>query len=195
MDFDERFSQFFKKSVTQVEKDLGLGQGYIRKIREGELQNPQKLIFALQERGLNPNYFLSGEGDPLLDQEGGRPLIPLIEQKASAGFGEELLDADGERSLIALPQGLRLRKAAAIQVKGDSMEPSFHDGDIVVCEATGWAGDGIYVIRSKESLFIKRVMQDGKGYRVMSDNPRYPPYSMKEETEIIGRVRCALVVL
>ncbi len=211
MDFDNRFITFFMKPLFEIEQELRLANGTLKNYRNGKTKNPKKLIFALRNRGLNSDYFLKGEGSPYLSEEefaeiaknseteksaesGGRVFIPLIEQKASAGFGAELLNGGDEmRNAIRLPEKLKVKGAVALAVEGDSMTPTLNDGDIVVCDTGGWSGDGIYIIRTQGHLYIKRVVQSSSGFQVISDNPKYPPY-IAEETEIIGRVRGAIVV-
>ena len=198
MDFNERFIHFFQKTLAQIEKELNLSNSYIANFRDGKIKKPKKLVFALKNRGLNPDYFLYGEGEPEdkpgseTEQPGGR-LVPFLDQAASAGGGKELLDGSVSW-YIYLPRITDHAELRAIRVSGDSMTPTLHDGDVVICELSGWNGDGIYVIRTHEFAFVKRIVLQPDGFRVISDNKNYPPYTIRdgEETMLVGKVRFAI---
>jgi phage repressor protein C with HTH and peptisase S24 domain len=76
------------------------------------------------------------------------------------------------------------------------MEPTLHDGDLVVCDGGGWDGDGIYVLKTFETAYVKRVLFTPQGYKVISDNKMYPDYTgSAEELSIVGKVRAILVIV
>ena len=203
MNLLERLVTYFGESISAVEKDLGLSNGYISKYKSGRITNPTKIISALHSRGLNPAYFLTGAGSPEVGGAAAVPestgstaaLVPWLEQKASAGPGKALGDRDEVCRYISIPESIaHIRGLHALTVCGDSMYPTLADGDVVICDTGGWSGDGIYVIRTAESLFVKRVVLTPGGYQVISDNALYPPYACRtEDAEMVGRVRCAVV--
>jgi hypothetical protein len=117
---------------------------------------------------------------------------------ASAGGGAENEELEYEplvleENFVASLGGEReLRHIEAINVSGDSMEPSFSYNDIIFINRskTDISRGGIFTIRTEHGLFIKRlqVRIDGK-LDIISDNKDYPTYvSRKDEVEIIGRV-------
>ena len=122
-------------------------------------------------------------------------VIPLLEQSVSAGRGRELREDDRPALYLNIPSEYGKYGALyALPVRGDSMYPTLDEGDLVVCDSGGWDGDGIYVIKSQECAFVKRVTLSSKGYTVISDNAAYPAYSeSKEDIAIVGKVRCAVV--
>ena len=66
-------------------------------------------------------------------------LVPLLDQRVSAGPGAALPDADTPVSYIPAPAYLSRygSDVAALQVRGDSMEPTLKEGDMVVCDTYG----------------------------------------------------------
>jgi transcriptional regulator with XRE-family HTH domain len=125
-------------------------------------------------------------------------IIPYLEdQKVSAGYGAELEEEERPSRYFRVPAYLgRYPDLATLPVKGDSMDPTLHDGDLVVCDGGGWDGDGIYVIRSDENAFVKRVLFTPDGYQVISDNKLYPGYVARNESlHLIGKVRAALIAI
>jgi transcriptional regulator with XRE-family HTH domain len=124
-------------------------------------------------------------------------VVPLMDQSLSAGPGAALPEADEARALIRVPGYLAQygENIAALTVDGDSMEPTLHRGDMVVCDSLGWSGEGIYAVRMGGSGFVKRITKAPGKVVVLSDNPRYPPREEPEGSEdfhVIGRVHCAI---
>jgi transcriptional regulator with XRE-family HTH domain len=131
------------------------------------------------------------------DLPSGSFVVPLLDQQLSAGSGAALPEADKTKALIPIPAYLSQygKDLAALTVEGDSMEPSLHRGDMVVCDSCGWSGEGIYAVRMGGSGFVKRLTKAPGKMVVLSDNPKYPPREEPEGSEdfaIIGRVHCAI---
>lgn len=204
-------TQYFGGNLSAIEKKLGLYNGYLGKLEKNIIEKPKLLTESLKSIGLNPDYFLTGEGSPELlpaRQEGGRggikelqeviegKLIPFIAQTVSAGNGAELHEYEDTIGLICLPEAAVKGQLRALRVKGDSMEPTLRPGDIVVCDMNGWQGDGLYVLRDENSAYVKRVRRVREGLEVLSDNTAYKPWSCpSEELVVIGRVCFSVVRL
>ena len=141
-----------------------------------------------------PGVPLVYEGDREL---GDGIVIPLLENAASAGYGAELGEDDVPARYVRVPRYLaRYPHLASLPVKGDSMEPTLHDGDLVVCDGGGWDGDGIYVLKTHDTTYLKRVQLSSGGYKVISDNRMYESFTESAENlSIVGRVRAILVIV
>lgn len=148
--------------------------------------------------GVSVEYLLTGEGDksaPVVNGSGGY-YIPLLPQKLSAGSGEVQTQESGAIWLRA-PASLKSygEKIAAVCVKGDSMQPTFHNGDLVVIDLCGYDGDGVYAICMDGDYFIKRVTLMADMVLISSDNSAYKSWEINKTSDavkIIGRVHCAL---
>jgi phage repressor protein C with HTH and peptisase S24 domain len=124
-------------------------------------------------------------------------VVPLLDQWLSAGPGSSVPDKDDVKALITVPSYLARygEHIAALTVDGDSMEPTLHRGDMVVCDSMGWSGEGIYGLRIGDSGFVKRITKAPGKVIIISDNPKYPIREEPEESEdfhLIGRVHCAI---
>ena len=77
-------------------------------------------------------------------------LFPVAENYASAGTGQPL--DDDLFTMVSLPASeIPPRAAFAVRIAGDSMEPRYHDGQLVFIEKTSHLTDGeIGVFRSTE---------------------------------------------
>ncbi|XPV70044.1 MAG: S24 family peptidase [Halarcobacter sp.] len=85
-----------------------------------------------------------------------------------------------------------LKNIDAINVVGDSMEPTLNSDNIIFIDKSkiDVARDGIYAFTTNHGLFVKRVQRrvDGK-LDVISDNKDYPIQVLaKDELQIVGKV-------
>ncbi len=125
-------------------------------------------------------------------------LIPVMEQAFSAGYGQYLPDSEEIKEYISVPRDLKKygSKFAASRVRGDSMQPTLFDGDIIICDLNGYDGtDGIYAIIYKGNGFVKRLQRTSEGVKIISDNRHYDPMfegSESEDFRIIGKVRSVM---
>jgi phage repressor protein C with HTH and peptisase S24 domain len=150
-----------------------------------------------------PNKIKRGNPLPVYQESelpAGVFVVPLLDQRLSAGGGSFLPEKDEVRALIHVPDYLSHYgdKIAALTVDGDSMYPTLHRGDRVVCDSYGWSGEGIYALRMGGSGYVKRITKRPGKIVIISDNPKYPTQEEPEESEdieIIGRVHCAITKL
>lgn len=132
--------------------------------------------------------------------EKGAGLVPVYDVAASAGHGTMIEYEAIAYSLAFPPNYLRKltsgnpRNLAIISVKGESMEPTLNDDDIVMLDTskTSLSYDGLFVLRFGDALHVKRVGRASKKDHIMviSDNRSvYPPQEMAvTEIEPIGKV-------
>ena len=164
----------------------------ISKQRLPSLDDTMKILNALEltweefelypEKRLKPDNFV----------------IPVMDQVFSAGRGQFVPEEDTVKDYITLPKNLQryADNLAAVYVRGDSMEPTLFNDDIIVTDNLGYDGeDGIYTILYKGSGYVKRLQRTFDGIKIISDNKHYEPMNVTAENEdfkIIGRVRCVL---
>lgn len=87
---------------------------------------------------------------------------------------------------------------AVITGYGDSMAPTFTDGDMLLVDRgiTEIKIDAVHVLSLRGELYIKRIQRRPDGsYLMISDNAKYPPYEIKSgdlsDFEVLGRVLMA----
>ena len=106
---------------------------------------------------------------------------------ASAGTGQYLNDVRVER--IELP--VDIDADFVIPIKGDSMEPDYHDGDLVFIQTSVELNDGVIgVFNYNGEAYIKQLVIDKDQAYLHSLNPAYKDMPITPETEfrIIGEV-------
>ena len=106
---------------------------------------------------------------------------------ASAGTGQYLNDVRVER--IELP--VDIDADFVIPIKGDSMEPDYHDGDLVFIQTSVDLNDGVIgVFNYNGDAYIKQLVIDKDQAYLHSLNPAYKDMPITPETDfrIIGEV-------
>lgn len=128
-------------------------------------------------------------------------LIPFYDVEASAGHGY-LVGHELQTTQMAFrkdwlkQKGLQVSQCALIKAKGDSMDPTIHDGDLLLVDTSidHIMDDSIYIIQTDNNLIVKRLQQNLDGsLTIISDNKLYDKkiISAERATEIkiAGRVR------
>ncbi len=85
-----------------------------------------------------------------------------------------------------------LKNIDAINVVGDSMEPTLNDDNIIFVDKTknDPSRDGIYAFTTVHGLFVKRVQKRVDGnLDIISDNKDYPSQILEQnEINVVGKV-------
>lgn len=81
----------------------------------------------------------------------------------------------------------------ALRVQGDSMEPTYLDGDVVYIRKQDDVIDGtVGVVLCEDSACLKHIYHIQNGLQLVSDNPKYPPMIRVlpeyDSIRILGRV-------
>lgn len=114
-------------------------------------------------------------------------LVGVLEVTAAAGDGLGFSDIPMEDCRFVFVNDVNKKADAVLPIKGNSMLPKYHSGDMVYVQFTQSPDTGEDVIcRSKEGFHIKRLGEDGP----CSLNPEVPftLTSPDDHVEIIGRV-------
>lgn len=116
--------------------------------------------------------------------------VPLISE-VQAGHWREVIDnlqpGEGERIKTTAPVR---RYTYALRVSGDSMEPKFPEGCVVIVEPEESADPGRFiVVRQNGHATLKQLVQDGNRLYLKPLNPRYPIMEMAHDAELCGVVK------
>lgn len=196
-----------------LEARTGIPAATIKAYESGKSIPGGEAIIRLSDAGIRPEWLLLGTDSERSDDE--FVSIPVINVEASAGHGtivdsEEVAEAVGLPRRLLREQHINPANTHILYVRGDSMEPTLREGDIVLVDR-GHEGEiprreGIYVISVDGELMVKRMVfagQRGEGHdmqviwRLVSDNPAYPPIEVdlfggRERLSILGRVRMVM---
>ena len=111
-----------------------------------------------------------------------RPLSALHQQRVpligSVAAGKPIYDPEGQGVYIDAP----VDADAALTVRGDSMEPTYLDGDVVYIKCRPDVPEGaVAVVFLDDEALIKHVYKRPTGLTLWSDNPNYAPMLIEYE--------------
>lgn len=143
--------------------------------------------------GANPLAFASSERF-----QGEIIAVPQVQAKLCAGGGSFELEAVpvAEHPFPASWLSRMGRPSAMVfmDVIGNSMEPGIADGDMVLVDqsAVTPVPRSVMAVGYEDAIFIKRLERHGSGMDLVSDNPDYPPISIRgdemDQLRVIGKV-------
>ena len=109
-----------------------------------------------------------------------------VYEKMSAGIGSSVYN-DQDYDTVYFDK--ELAHDFASWVFGDSMEPKYQNGSVVLIRETGFDYDGaVYAVVCNSQTYIKRVYREEHGLRLVSINPKYQDIflSHDEDPRIVG---------
>lgn len=166
---------------------LQLHPNTVGKFERGESMPDAQCLILISEIGKrSAQWLLTGAELWSESADSEFVMVPGVGISASAGFGNYVNDENDvgkfafKRSWLQR-RGLKPSSLRVVAAKGDSMEPTVKNGDILLVDTSveSVSEDGIYLIEHDNDLRCKRLqsMIDG-GVKIRSDNTRY-------ETEIV----------
>lgn len=117
-------------------------------------------------------------------------VIDVLDVEASAGNGSvgDLVEIVSKLHYVpeqfhTYYQGINPESVRVINIRGDSMYPTFNSGDMIFVDINinHFDGDGVYVFNYKGDLYVKRLQNVGDCLLVISDNPIYREWKINEE--------------
>ncbi|MHA2700663.1 LexA family transcriptional regulator [Streptococcus agalactiae] len=116
------------------------------------------------------------------------PIQVLDDIRLSAGSGEMVGDEYATHKVFT---DRDYSYDIATWIKGNSMEPTYLNGEVALIRETGFDYDGaVYALVCNEESFIKKVYREATGLRLVSINPNIPDrfISYEEEPRIVGKI-------
>ncbi len=196
-------AEIFWKKVKMLLSERGVNQDWLceqtgiiigtlrNKISLGRLPTFDEALKIVEAFGMTMEEFKAYPDVPAKDVI----TIPVYEQALSAGRGQELPDTAEIMDWVAIPAHLKRFSSniCASYVRGDSMEPTLFDDDVIIYDRFGYDGtDGIYVINYKGAGYVKRLQRGSNFVRIISDNKKYAEMTESAESEdfrVVGKVR------
>lgn len=114
---------------------------------------------------------------------------PFYENEASAGYGTFLDSAEYE--MVEVGDDVPVSANFGVRIRGDSMEPTCHDGDAIWVHQQPVLEDGdlgLFVYNGQS--YMKQFSKNAMGVRLISLNPAYKPmvFAQGDELQIMGKV-------
>jgi phage repressor protein C with HTH and peptisase S24 domain len=116
-------------------------------------------------------------------------MVPFIDIPAQAGYVKAYQQRDYQETLKKYPILPDVDPTGAVwhyfQIEGDSMEPEFRAGDVILCSLvpkddwTQFNDYHTYVVVTNEDLWIKDVFKDSANeWILLSQNEHYKPFKV-----------------
>ncbi len=208
-DLRARLSQILARfgSVASLARAVGVSDNAIYKWIAGRGQPSVGNLVALARAGrVSVEWLATGREAPgskraasrVVDRGAEYTFVPRYDFRANAGRGapirsEQVVDYLAfktewvQQRLNTDPRNLLL-----IEAVGDSMAPTLEHSDLLLVDLSEprFRQDGLYVLRRKDELIVKRLQRRPDGKLVIrSDNPAYEPLVVAAEgVGIVGRV-------
>lgn len=174
-------------------KLIGVTRGTVQQWEKegGTAPNRTRQPIVAKALGITVAQLMSGNADTTDGPDIGG-YVPLL-SSVQAGVFKEYVDNfhPGDGGIEAIPTSVPVNKHTfALRVAGDSMEPEFHAGMILIIEPELEPNPGDYVVAKNgdEETTFKQLIQDGADWYLKPLNARYPIKPLGKAT-IIGVLR------
>lgn len=201
------------KSFREAAEALGIPEATLSRLARGENEPGSDTLLKIAKKfNVSLSYLLALSDDPFGHLDGASPdlefeRVPSLDARVAAGAGAvNHLVAVEER--LAFPEWM-LRKLAPpgakvsfMRAKGDSMEPLFDDGALLLVDESqnepsaarpklGRPSD-VFVFLQDDALRVKRLRKRGAELLAMSENRAYDPEIFRgpelKRCKVLGRV-------
>lgn len=190
-------------TLDEIGKITGVGKSTVKKWETGLISNMgrDKIANLSKILKVSPAVFINDSIDdyyeavnlPVMSKPKGVkiPVLGYVRAGIPISAVEEILDYE-EISEEMSRQG----KFFALKIKGDSMEPKFSEGDVVIVQqqSTVENGDIAVVLVNGDDATVKKFYRSDSGIKLISTNPAYDPFFFTPDevntlpVQIIGKV-------
>lgn len=212
---EELMTEYGLDTQQQLADFAGVSKGLVGQWFNGSTGLGAKPLSAFDKKTrFSINWLTEGTGDkykthvlPAITESESEDRIrfPRLNAEATCGAGTindhhiEVVDYVTVAAAWAREKlGGNLNKIQVITARGDSMEPTIEDGDVMFVDTAieAFEGDGLYLLWYIDGLKAKRLQSTvGGGLMIISDNNSYRTETVRGEdlnaVHIIGRIRGA----
>lgn len=190
---------------TDLWKACGISSGAVTQWFDGTTKQLEgkNLIAAAKVLKVNPDWLATGLGSKKQSSPGDssnvskitiplRGRVPIISMVAAGNWSEAVDNHQPNDAGAWVATTIHVKKHTyALYVEGDSMEPKFPSGSIIVVEPEDEAKNGSYVIvrQNGSDATFKQLVIDGGQMYLKPINERYPIMAMREDAVICGVVK------
>lgn len=204
--FSARLESAIKRAggVVPLARASAVSKSAIESWRKGTADPRLSNILAIaQASGVDASWLATGARPAEASAPVGReefPSVPRYDVALSAGHGsfidraEQLDSIPFTAEFFARRLGRGPKGLAIVDARGDSMEPTISDRDLVMIDTTDTQlTPAIWAFTLDDAILVKRLQPTQAGIiQVASDNPAYAPFAIDRANadgfHLIGRV-------
>ncbi len=153
------------------------------KIANGMDISLDDLLLMLKDSPIELNRNAKGNAQIINIGDMQRHKIPLI---GSVAGGEPIYDEETDLYIDG-----PIKASCALRLKGDSMAPTYLQGDIIYVREQPEVRSGqVAVVFLDDQCTLKHVYKSNNGLQLISDNPKYPPINVSFDDYDYIRILC-----
>jgi len=173
-----------------VAKALGITPEHLSMLKKRNKIPFEELAYFCAKRKISLNWILFDQQIENIAKETEKFAKIRYFKDINASAGGGAINFEENYEILYIDKKIIDKDLDAINVIGDSMEPTIKDGSIIFIDRTdkNIQNGGIFVVSTPAGIFVKRVnlRSDGK-IELISDNKIYPSETV-EEAKIVGKV-------
>jgi phage repressor protein C with HTH and peptisase S24 domain len=202
-----------KNTQKEFAEKLSFSSSYLSEVESGKTKPSLEMLLKISQiTNYSLHWLLTGQGPLFIEATelmvredsafyevlDGFTVISNLALEDEAGMEVQGIEQGGAERYAFRRQWLRskgkVEDLVLIEARGDSMDPTIADGDVVLIDRSKKqvVVGNMYALRSKNAVMAKRLQPIGAArIKVMSDNKLYDSYEIDLEAgdiEIIGQV-------
>jgi len=174
-----------------VAKALGITPEHLSILKKRNKIPYEEIAYFCAKRKISINWLLFDQDINTISKETEKFSTIRYFKDINASAGGGAINFDEGYEILYIDKKIIDKDLDAINVIGDSMEPTIKDGSIVFIDRNdkNILNGGIFVINTLAGVLVKRINVKSTGeIELISDNKIYPSEIVKEDIEIIGKV-------
>ena len=180
-------------SAKEVGKRAGITDAHVLYIEKYKRKPTfDVLMRMLSALSVQPEDFLKDQGFiETTDVSGKLYRIPVISWVVAGKWREVFDEFEPGDADVWIESDVKGENIFALRVAGDSMEPEFHEGEVVIINPhlETQPNDFVVVKNPEGEATFKQLKKYGESWVLHPLNPRYPDIEVKPgEFHVIGRV-------
>ncbi len=186
-------------SQVRLGEMAGLDQTVISKLERGDVQETARIAELAEALECDALWLSQGRGSPEprnaaaeLHEVAYRGKVPLISYVAAGSWSDAVDNfAPGSADEWIDTTVPVKRHTYALRVEGDSMEPRFPSGAVLIVEPEAEPKNGSFVIvrQNGSDATFKQLIHDGGVWYLKPVNPRYPIMQLGSDAVLCGVVK------
>lgn len=180
-------------SAKEVGKRAGITDAHVLYIEKNKRKPTfDVLMRTLSALGVLPEDFLKDQGFIETSNVSGKLYrIPVISWVVAGKWREVFDEFEPGDADVWIESDVKGDNIFALRVAGDSMEPEFHEGEVVIVNPhlEAMPNDFVVVKNPEGEATFKQLKKYGESWVLHPLNPRYPDIEVNPgEFQVIGRV-------